>query len=57
MNSPGFRAASFLVRKDAIMPKHYDAEVKACHYLMDQCSPARRPTSTPGLLTTCRGTI
>jgi transposase len=29
MNRPGFRAASFLVRKDAIMPKHYDAEVKA----------------------------
>jgi transposase-like protein len=29
VNRPGFRAASFLVRKDAIMPKHYDAEVKA----------------------------
>jgi hypothetical protein len=29
LNRPGFRAASFLVRKDAIMPKHYDAEVKA----------------------------
>jgi len=29
MNRPEFRAASFLVRKDAIMPKHYDAEVKA----------------------------
>jgi transposase len=29
LNRPGFRAASFLVRKDAIMPKNYDAEVKA----------------------------
>jgi transposase-like protein len=29
VNRPEFRAASFLVRKDAIMPKHYDAEVKA----------------------------
>jgi transposase len=29
LNRPEFRAASFLVRKDAIMPKHYDAEVKA----------------------------
>ena len=29
MNRPEFRAASFLVRKDAIRPKHYDAEVKA----------------------------
>src|SRR5688572_8395695 len=26
VNRPEFRAASFLVRKDAIMPKHYDAE-------------------------------
>jgi transposase len=29
VNRSEFRAASFLVRKDAIMPKHYDAEVKA----------------------------
>jgi len=29
LNRLGFRAASFLVRKDAIMPKHYEAEVKA----------------------------
>jgi len=29
LNRPEFHAASFLVRKDAIMPKHYDAEVKA----------------------------
>ena len=29
LNRPEFRAASFLVRKDAIMPKHYDAGVKA----------------------------
>jgi hypothetical protein len=28
LNRPEFRAASFLVRKDANMPKHYDAEVK-----------------------------
>ena len=30
---------------------------KACHDLMDQCSPARHPTSTLSLLTTRRGTI
>jgi hypothetical protein len=30
---------------------------KACYDLMDQCSPARHPTSTPGPLTNRRGTI
>src|SRR4029450_3824149 len=30
------------------------ATEKACYDLMDQCSPARHPTSTTGLLTTCR---
>jgi hypothetical protein len=29
LSRPGFRAASFLVRKAAIVPKHDDAEVKA----------------------------
>jgi hypothetical protein len=30
------------------------ATEKTCYDLMDQCSPARHPTSTTGLLTTCR---
>jgi hypothetical protein len=30
---------------------------KTCYDLMDQCSPARHPTSTTGPLTDCRGTI
>src|SRR4029434_1455823 len=30
------------------------ATENTCYDLMDQCSPARHPTSTTGLLTTCR---
>ena len=30
---------------------------KTCYDLMDQCSPARHPTSTTGPLTNRRGTI
>ena len=33
------------------------ATEKTCYDLMDQCSPARHPTSTTGLLTNRRGTI
>ena len=29
MHRPGFHAASFLVRKDAFMPRRFDSEVKA----------------------------
>jgi hypothetical protein len=37
--------------------QHRSSLEKTCYDLMDQCSPARHPTSTTGLLTTCRGTI